>query len=930
MGKAKILLTAITTAAKYFTGTSDENIISQVKKAVESLNSIASTLGSTKYTDIYKTAITNLELTEDIFTRIANICDSENLKRIVANQNYLDLIEPLKYDELMFKLSLIGKSAKIINKDITDSMAVIEDLWNTLAKISDPKTLRSIIRGQKYLSNIDVKAYRKFFTSTEMMLLFISRDADKMRDKANSVKAMADMYNDITDLYKKTAALSLFIVAAQPIVILSAKSIKSYIKHLRGIAVGLGKAAKVLEGHEETFKVFNDFLWNISKMYVVMAASMILIDRSSKNNSMLTNLFAAYTMTLFIKKILKVFARDDFKDMSATAGKNALLASFAIASIALLFKFIHDDIELNWKTVVSLLTMYGLTIILGSIFGKMGDKKMSSVAESAGKNALLATVTFGLVSATFIVISKFIEEKGPNIWKSLLTLYGLTIIMRLVLGAIASKRMRRLTSETGKALLLISSSFVLFALTIYTLGEVANDPEIHRSIGAMGLLVLEVIAVLHEITSRRVRKTTTDAGLILLSIAGSFVLFATTIYILGETTNDPEFIEGFKRFTLIVGDALATILALTGKRMRRVSWEAGIIMISISASFILFAVSLMLLNKIVLSENISDTIKIFKKILWSAIGIYTAMGLAAIPALFGAATAIAISATLPIVMASLSASSKIAETIDWDAFFTNMKLFKKSIKQIRKAYAGLGRDRKSRLGAETAINIFNATSKAFESFKEISGYNEFDKLTNNITAFANILDLLGDGFKKLSKIKYEEDKLNNITKNFKSISKSVSLFSEETSNAVWNTTESIKDLLNNVNNIDISKLTKTTSLMETLKGFSKDIKYNFDGLADIIDKKLVTAIEELKDILDETNDTMSKIKESQETVAENTKTISATSTQNNSQNMNSKKLELMMNNVSKSLDRINDILESTGAKVVVKDIDDSVSKKMKR
>ena len=37
-----------------------------------------------------------------------------------------------------------------------------------------------------------------------------------------------------------------------------------------------------------------------------------------------------------------------------------------------------------------------------------------------------------------------------------------------------------------------------------------------------------------------------------------------------------------------------------------------------------------------------------------------------------------------------------------------------------------------------------------------------------------------------------------------------------------------------------------------------------------------------------------------------------------------------MNNVSKSLDRINDILESTGAKVVIKDIDDSVSKKMRR
>ena len=152
----------------------------------------------------------------------------------------------------------------------------------------------------------------------------------------------------------------------------------------------------------------------------------------------------------------------------------------------------------------------------------------------------------------------------------------------------------------------------------------------------------------------------------------------------------------------------------------------------------------------------------------------------------------------------------------------------------------------------------------------------------------------------------------------------------DASKGVHDIADGIDNLVGAVNKVDISKVEKVNQLATTLGEFSKGIKYNFDGLADIIDKKLVTAIEELKDILDETNDTMSKIKESQETVAENTKTISATSTQNNSQNMNSKKLELMMNNVSKSLDRINDILESTGAKVVVKDMDDSVSKKMKR
>ena len=157
----------------------------------------------------------------------------------------------------------------------------------------------------------------------------------------------------------------------------------------------------------------------------------------------------------------------------------------------------------------------------------------------------------------------------------------------------------------------------------------------------------------------------------------------------------------------------------------------------------------------------------------------------------------------------------------------------------------------------------------------------------------------------------------------------------DTAKGVRDIADGMDSLMSAVNKVDMSKVEKVNQLAVTLGEFSKGIKYDFDGLANIIDKKLVAAIEELKDILDETNDTMSKIKESQETVAENTKTISVATTatqdnKDNNQSINTKKLELMMNNVSKSLDRINDILESTGAKVVVKDIDDGVSKKMRR
>ena len=206
---------------------------------------------------------------------------------------------------------------------------------------------------------------------------------------------------------------------------------------------------------------------------------------------------------------------------------------------------------------------------------------------------------------------------------------------------------------------------------------------------------------------------------------------------------------------------------------------------------------------------------------------------------------------------------------------------------------------------EDMIRIAGSLKDFVAIISDVSKVDNFSShVDTTMNMFRNIVETTNDLFKDNS----------NIT---------------DASKGVHDIADGMDSLVGAVNKVDISKVEKVNQLATTLGEFSKGIKYDFEGLADIINKKLVTAIEGLKEVLDETNDTMSKIKESQETVVENTKTISATSAQD-SQNINTKKLELMMNNVSKSLDRINDILESTGAKVIVKDMDDSVSKKMRR
>lgn len=86
------------------------------------------------------------------------------------------------------------------------------------------------------------------------------------------------------------------------------------------------------------------------------------------------------------------------------------------------------------------------------------------------------------------------------------------------------------------------------------------------------------------------------------------------------------------------------------------------------------------------------------------------------------------------------------------------------------------------------------------------------------------------------------------------------------------------NLLREINNVDLEKLSQSAKLMEHLAIFSSSIKGNFEGLADIINEKLLPILEDLKVIMGgvaESGELLGSLKNSENTISDTTNTTNS-------------------------------------------------------
>ena len=170
--------------------------------------------------------------------------------------------------------------------------------------------------------------------------------------------------------------------------------------------------------------------------------------------------------------------------------------------------------------------------------------------------------------------------------------FTMRIVQRM---ASFSEDQQKSIAEGRKAILSIGATFILFALTMYLIGEAAVDPELWGGLLAFTALVGAAIGLLLILSMKRMQNLTREGSLAILAIGATFTLFALTIILIGEAAMDDDIWEGFGMFALMVGTAILLLVAISlSKNLTR---DGALVLLSIGAAFALFALTVILLGE---------------------------------------------------------------------------------------------------------------------------------------------------------------------------------------------------------------------------------------------------------------------------------------------------------------------------------------------
>lgn len=202
-------------------------------------------------------------------------------------------------------------------------------------------------------------------------------------------------------------------------------------------------------------------------------------------------------------------------------------------------------------------------------------------------------------------------------------------------------------------------------------------------------------------------------------------------------------------------------------------------------------------------------------------------------------------------------------------------------------------------------------------------------LADKIGAFAKNKFAMPDG----SVVSLMEDDFVKAANNIKTLVKSIIISdseakSMESSKEFEKKMSSASRFIEKINKADIQKLEQANGLFSALRDISKDINGNFQGLANTINDKLVTALENLKEVLEQTNEqlTSEPMQMSQSPVFANIETpstpisVASTPTPTNQQ-IDMSKLHQSIMSIDGILKEIRDAGTSTGLRVTLRNDD---------
>lgn len=410
-------------------------------------------------------------------------------------------------------------------------------------------------------------------------------------------------------------ALDLNIVSSKNIAKKAIEAVEQLDKALeKSILNDSSKAAKYaivqenLKDVKNTLSSFSSVLKTIDETFNIKT----LIKLSILQGSLLSRRNPFLTLRLIIRGVFNLF--DDINNHLKTAGSGtksnintfsdwigAITNLFSLKTIAGLLLAPKVIGFANWSKFRTSLNNFVEAIVDVVTNEKLNsldntDEKIKSFKEIINViNSLKGLIATALLISLAVIPASLIIVPG---------MIALKLMLKYIFYAIASvttgftdRLALRKVREVRNLLLSIGATFVLFTLTIYTLGEVATDKEIWIALGAFSALVTATFGLLWFLGSGVIRHYTKEGMMNILAVGATFALFALTLYTLGEAAVDKEMIGGVAAFVALVGTAIGLLRVLSSNKMQNSVKDGGITLALISAAFIGFTATAWLLSK---------------------------------------------------------------------------------------------------------------------------------------------------------------------------------------------------------------------------------------------------------------------------------------------------------------------------------------------
>lgn len=363
-----------------------------------------------------------------------------------------------------------------------------------------------------------------------------------------------------------------------------------------------------LKDVKNTLSSFSSVLKSIDETFNIKT----LIKLSILQGSLLSKRNPFTTLRLIIRGVFNLF--DDINNHLKSAGSGtksnintfsdwigAITNLFSVKTIAGLLLAPKVIGFANWSKFRTSLNSFVEAIVDVVTNEKLNsldntDEKIKSFKEIINVvNSLKGLIATALLISLAVIPASLIIVPG---------MIALKLMLKYIFYAIASvttgftdRLALRKVREVRNLLLSIGATFVLFTLTLYTLGEVATDKEIWIALGAFSALVTATFGLLWFLGSGVIRHYTKEGMMNILAVGATFALFALTLYTLGEAAVDKEMIDGVAAFVTLVGTAIGLLLVLSSNKMQNSVKDGGITLALISAAFIGFTATAWLLSK---------------------------------------------------------------------------------------------------------------------------------------------------------------------------------------------------------------------------------------------------------------------------------------------------------------------------------------------